>query len=140
MVFTSPTDCRMVSSSRLWSGLSDASNRRRFAGLVWVDMDPRVIGADGEPQPKRKVIPRALRESMNVELLTKIKFERTGQSFTPEAQKKPPEQCSGGGFFRAYRPVDQAFIAFLTASAVIGSDRTRAPQALKIAFPIAGAT
>jgi hypothetical protein len=33
-----------------------------------------------------------------------------------------------------------AFIAAFTASAVIGSERTRAPQALKIAFASAGAT
>src|SRR5215831_2379551 len=32
-----------------------------------------------------------------------------------------------------------AFIAALTASAVIGSERTRAPTALKTALPIAGA-
>jgi hypothetical protein len=32
-----------------------------------------------------------------------------------------------------------AFIAPFTASAVIGSERTRAPQALKIALPSAGA-
>src|SRR5882724_5656337 len=32
-----------------------------------------------------------------------------------------------------------AFIAALTASAVIGSERTRAPEALKIAFASAGA-
>src|SRR5262245_47974191 len=32
-----------------------------------------------------------------------------------------------------------AFIAAFTASAVIGSARTRAPQALKMALPIAGA-
>src|SRR5450631_1951256 len=31
------------------------------------------------------------------------------------------------------------FIAAFTASAVIGSERTRAPEALKIALPIAGA-
>jgi hypothetical protein len=39
----------------------------------------------------------------------------------------------------ADRRVDQVFIAALTASAVIGSERTRAPTALKMALAIAGA-
>src|SRR5207249_8862747 len=35
---------------------------------------------------------------------------------------------------------DQVFIAAFTASAVMGSERTRAPTALKIALAMAGAT
>ena len=38
------------------------------------------------------------------------------------------------------RGTDQVFIAAFTSSAVIGSERTRAPTALKMALPIAGAT
>jgi len=53
--------------------------------------------------------------------------------------KNPPEEASGGWFFTT-RCARYAFIAAFTASAVIGSERTRAPTALNTALPIAGAT
>jgi hypothetical protein len=51
--------------------------------------------------------------------------------------KNPLEMPSGGSLLLSALPT-YAFIAAFTASAVIGSERTRAPQAFKIAF--AGAT
>src|ERR1700719_3830589 len=51
----------------------------------------------------------------------------------PEAEP-PADRCCRLDCDRRY-----AFIAPFTASAVIGSARTRAPQALKIALPSAGA-
>src|SRR5512140_1463295 len=53
--------------------------------------------------------------------------------------KNPPEEPSGGSSLPSDLARPYAFIAPLTASAVIGSERTRAPQALKIALPSAGA-
>src|SRR5258707_12935767 len=41
--------------------------------------------------------------------------------------------------FRAKSEAPYAFMLAFTASAVIGNERTRAPQALKIALPSAGA-
>jgi hypothetical protein len=53
--------------------------------------------------------------------------------------KNPPEETSGGLFLSSDLRSSYAFMAPFTASAVIGSERTRAPQALKIALPSAGA-
>src|ERR1700730_12889161 len=55
------------------------------------------------------------------------------------AKKDPPEEASGGSQSSITQST-YAFIAPFTASAVIGSERTRAPQALKIALASAGAT
>ena len=54
--------------------------------------------------------------------------------------KNPPEEASGGSLLRSGLPIYAFVIAAFTASAVIGSERMRAPQALKIALPTAGAT
>ncbi len=55
------------------------------------------------------------------------------------SQKNRRKQGFRRFYVDRYTTTRQAFIAALTASAVIGSERTRAPLALKIALPIAGA-
>jgi hypothetical protein len=62
----------------------------------------------------------------------------TGSS-TPWVEKNPPEEILRRIVVVGWFAVLQAFIAALTAAAVIGSERTRAPEALKIAFASAGA-
>src|SRR5882762_7764981 len=58
---------------------------------------------------------------------------------TARGAKNPPEETSGGSLLSLDVRPAQAFMAPFTASAVIGSERTRAPEALKIALPSAGA-
>src|SRR5260370_11282227 len=55
------------------------------------------------------------------------------------ARKNPPEEASGGLLQSPDRWASYAFMAPFTASAVIGSERTRAPEALKIPLPSTGA-
>jgi hypothetical protein len=45
------------------------------------------------PQPNREVIPRGLRENINVQLLLKIKFERVPETEGVTGMKKPPEDA-----------------------------------------------
>src|SRR5437016_3533749 len=62
------------------------------------------------------------------------------EGLRPIRTKKSAGVSSGGWLLsRVIRPT-YAFMLAFTASAVIGNERTRAPQALKIALPIAGAT
>jgi hypothetical protein len=89
----------------------------------------------GYPQPNRGVIPSSLRESMNLKLLPKIKFERAVNEGAKKAAGGNPPAAVVSRLRTLY-----AFIPALTAAAVIGSERTRAPQALKMALPTAGAT
>ena len=58
---------------------------------------------------------------------------------TSPKRKNPPEEAPGGSL-SSMTQSPYAFMFAFTASAVIGSARTRAPQALKMALPIAGAT
>ena len=53
--------------------------------------------------------------------------------------KKPAGVSSGGSLLSPDLRLAYAFMLAFTASAVIGNERTRAPQALKIALPSAGA-
>src|SRR4051794_7795544 len=55
------------------------------------------------------------------------------------AKKKPPEGELPADRNHRYRNRSYAFMFAFTASAVIGSERMRAPQALKMALPSAGA-
>ena len=71
---------------------------------------------------------------------TDLPMRRNDYNFRESVvQKNPPEKIPGGFAFIATSTKAYAFIAAFTASAVIGSERTRAPTALKIALPIAGA-
>ena len=55
-------------------------------------------------------------------------------------KENPPEEAPGGlSSTPQLRSTYALFIAAFTASAVIGSERMRAPEALKIALPSAGA-
>src|SRR5437660_10787905 len=58
------------------------------------------------------------------------------------SQRRPKKSAgvSSGGSLLSRDLLAYAFMFAFTASAVIGNERTRAPQALKIALPIAGAT
>ena|ERR1700722_8272758 len=53
--------------------------------------------------------------------------------------KNPPEEASGGYLLQSADPAYAFDIAAFTASAVMGSERTRAPDALKMALASAGA-
>jgi hypothetical protein len=53
--------------------------------------------------------------------------------------KNPPERASGGSLLKSALSNYAFDIPAFTASAVIGSERTRAPEALKIALASAGA-
>ncbi len=73
-------------------------------------------------------------------------FETREDAFLTMRSRRPATTKKSAGS-KGSRRIDldrrcgrcQAFIAPFTASAVIGSERTRAPQALKIALPSAGA-
>src|SRR5882757_9684659 len=56
-----------------------------------------------------------------------------------EQRKNPPEAAPRRIVFPGYDAAPYAFMPAFTASAVIGKARTRAPEALKMALPIAGA-
>src|ERR1700677_1970688 len=67
----------------------------------------------------------------------------TGDDLNPSKKqqdtKNPPEGSSGGSLLTSALLTYAFDIAAFTASAVIGSERTRAPDALKIALASAGA-
>src|ERR1700682_1020911 len=72
---------------------------------------------------------------MNALMRTKLQIEQMlGKKQTAGGMPPADRRCR-----RELRSCYALFIAPFTASAVIGSARTRAPQALKIAFASAGA-
>jgi hypothetical protein len=68
-----------------------------------------------------------------------VAVARTSGEHGTHPKKTAGSDASGGLLLSRDVRWSYAFIAPFTASAVIGSERTRAPQALKIALPSAGA-
>src|SRR4029079_12732770 len=94
IVSTSPTDCSILASSRLFSQLSEANSRRHFEGVDCAHIDTPLLMRVSLPQPTREDIPRGLREILNAGLLPKIKFERcldAAADRLSRRQKNPPE-------------------------------------------------
>src|SRR3979409_1799237 len=92
------------------------------------------------PRQERKKKAGLPRRKCSLAQMLRVR-RRQRRLLTLVAMKNPPEVGAPGGSLLSHQSQSAyAFIAPFTASAVIGSERTRAPQALKIALASAGAT